>query len=152
MLLLPGMTADCSASTFPQLQALSTNTATAGGGGFLLTVNGANFASNSVVLWNGAVRATTYVSSTQLTATILPADIALAGTNLVTVSNAAPNAATAAALPFAVMSATPVASISNGSLAMAADVNGNHGLTLTGTNIVPSSTVNWNGASLPTRA
>jgi hypothetical protein len=45
---------------------LSSNSAAPGGAGFTLTVNGANFAASSVVLFNGAVRATSYVSSTEL--------------------------------------------------------------------------------------
>jgi MBG domain (YGX type) len=129
---------------------LSPYTATAGAAGFTLTVSGESFASNSRVLWNGAVRATTYVSSTQLTAAILAADIATERTNLVTVANPAPNAATSAALPFAVVSTTPAATISGGWLAVAADGSGNHVLTLTGTDFVSSSTVKWNGASLTT--
>jgi Pro-kumamolisin, activation domain/MBG domain (YGX type)/Bacterial Ig-like domain (group 3) len=81
---------------------LSPGSATAGGAGFALTVSGANFVSGSAVLWNGAVRATHFVNSTQLTATILAADIAKAGTALVTVADPSPNAATAAAQPFVV--------------------------------------------------
>jgi hypothetical protein len=89
-------------NSFPLLLSLSPGSATAGGVGFTLTVNGANFVPGSVVLWNGAVRATQYGSSTQLTATILAADIAAPGTDLVTVASPAPNAATSAAQPFAV--------------------------------------------------
>jgi hypothetical protein len=61
------------------------------------------------VLWNGAVRKTTFVSSMQLTAAISKADIAKETTALVTVANPAPNAGSSVALPFAVMSATPAA-------------------------------------------
>ncbi len=129
---------------------LSSNSSTPGSAGFMLTVNGANFAATSVVLWNGAVRATSYVSSTQLTAEILPEDIAQEGTNLVTVANLAPNPGTSSALPFAVMSNAPVAAISGGAISVAADGSGNHALTLTGTNFIPSSTVKWSGASLTT--
>jgi hypothetical protein len=129
---------------------LSSSSATAGGAGFPLTVNGANFTANSVVLWNGAVRATTYSGSTQLTAAISAADIAKEATNRVTVANPAPNAGTSAALPFVVMSATPVAKISGGSIAVAAGSSGSHVLTLTGTDFVTSSTVEWNGLGLTT--
>src|SRR6059058_4588347 len=51
-----------------------------GGAGFTLTVNGTGFVSGSVVNWNGSVRATTFVSSSQLTASILASDIATAST------------------------------------------------------------------------
>jgi ABC-type multidrug transport system fused ATPase/permease subunit len=47
-----------------------------------------------MVQWNGADRATAFVSATQLTATILAADIAIAGTANVTVVNPAPGGGT----------------------------------------------------------
>ena len=62
------------------------NGETAGGAGFTLQVNGANFMAKSVVLWNGAVRKTTYISSTELTAAISAADIAMEATDLVTIA------------------------------------------------------------------
>lgn len=51
-----------------------------GGADFTLTVNGTNFISGlSTVTWGGATRTTTFVSSTQLTASISAADIAATG-------------------------------------------------------------------------
>jgi MBG domain (YGX type) len=127
---------------------LPLNSATAGGAGFTLTVNGANFASNSLVLWNGAVRTTKFVSSAQLTAAIPAADLQQEGTKLVTVSNPAPNAATSAALPFVVMTSAPVPAISRGSISDATDSSGNHELTLTGSDFVAGSVMKWNNATL----
>ncbi len=137
-------------ANLPLLFSLSSTSATAGGAGFTLTVNGANFATNSVVLWNGAVRATTYVSSTQLTAAILAQDIANESTSLVTVANPAPNPGTSPAQPLAVMSATPVAKVKAVTVVDAADGSGNHVMTLTGTDFVSGSVVQWNGTSLTT--
>jgi hypothetical protein len=71
----------------PALNSLSPNTAVAGGPAFTLTVNGTNFASGATVRWNGAARPTTFVSTTQLRASITAADIAAAGTAQVTVAN-----------------------------------------------------------------
>jgi hypothetical protein len=66
-------------------------TATAPGGlGFTLTVNGTGFLSGSVVNWNGSSRVTTFVSGSQLKAAITAADIALARTASVTVTNPSP--------------------------------------------------------------
>lgn len=59
--------------------------AKAGGAAFTLTVNGANFAANDPVTWNGDVRTTTFVNSSQLTATINATDIANAGSGSVAV-------------------------------------------------------------------
>src|SRR5579884_3732315 len=61
-----------------------------GSGGFTLTVNGTGFVSSSVVNWNGSPRATTFVSASQVTAAILAADVATAGTASVTVVNPGP--------------------------------------------------------------
>ncbi len=47
---------------------------------FTLTVNGSGFSSNSQVVFNGNAKPTTLISSTQLTATIAPADVSSAGT------------------------------------------------------------------------
>lgn len=58
----------------------------AGAGAFTLTLNGLNFAPGAVVNWNGSAKATTYVSSTQVTASILAGDIANAGAASVSVS------------------------------------------------------------------
>ena len=134
----------------PLSLSLSSSGTTAGGAGFPLAVNGANFSASSVVLWNGAVRATTYVSSTELMATILASDIAQEGTNLVTVANFEPNPGTSSALSFAVMSSNPVATISGGATSVATDGSGNHVLTLTGTDFVSNSAVEWSGTSLTT--
>jgi hypothetical protein len=54
---------------------------------FVLTLNGNGFTPTSLVHWNGSPRKTTFVSNTQLTARISAADIAVASTALVTVSN-----------------------------------------------------------------
>lgn len=61
-----------------------------GGAGFTLTVNGGGFVAASVVNWNGSPRATTFVSSSKLTAAILASDIATASTAAVTVVNPNP--------------------------------------------------------------
>ena len=78
----------------PVISSLSPSSSTSGNAAFTLTVNGSNFVSNSMVQWNGADRATAFVSATQLTATILAADIAIAGTANVTVVNPAPGGET----------------------------------------------------------
>ena len=57
---------------------------------FTLTVNGSSFVSGAVVNWNGNARTTTFVGSSQVTASITAADVAAAGTASVTVSNPAP--------------------------------------------------------------
>jgi hypothetical protein len=86
----------------PTITSLSPPSATHGGAGFTLTVNGTGFISSSVVDWAGSPRATTYVSSTEITATINTADIAKAGTFKVTVTTPVPGGGTSAAKTFTV--------------------------------------------------
>ncbi|HYG76165.1 MAG TPA: IPT/TIG domain-containing protein [Planctomycetota bacterium] len=85
----------------PALSSISPNSASAGGGAFTLTVNGSNFISGvSVVRWDGTDRATTFVSSSQLTAAISAEDIATEGSSSVSVYNPAPAGGTSAAATF----------------------------------------------------
>jgi hypothetical protein len=86
----------------PSLTSVAPSSAAAGTAGLLLTVSGSNFVPNSVVQWNGTSRTTTFVSSTQLQATILATDIAAAGTAQVTVLNPAPGGGTSTARTFTI--------------------------------------------------
>ena len=62
----------------------------AGGSSFNLTVTGTNFVNNSIVRWNNSDRTTTYISATQLIASIPASDIASVGTANVRVFSPAP--------------------------------------------------------------
>ncbi len=61
-----------------------------GSAGFTLIVSGTGFFPTSVVEWNGNPLATTVISSTQISATVPAANIAVAGTATITVKNPAP--------------------------------------------------------------
>ncbi|MGE0129856.1 MAG: hypothetical protein AB7U82_17380 [Blastocatellales bacterium] len=84
----------------PTIASLSPGFAIAGGQQFTLTVNGTNFAGNSVVRWNDSDRVTTFVSATQLRATIPATDIASQGTVSIKVFTPAPGGGTSNALQF----------------------------------------------------
>jgi len=73
------------------ISSLSPSSAYAGSAGFTLTVNGAEFYGGTTVQWNGAALATTYVSPTQLTATVPASLLASAGTAGVTLSQSLGN-------------------------------------------------------------
>ncbi|MCC6350454.1 MAG: T9SS type A sorting domain-containing protein [Candidatus Eisenbacteria bacterium] len=74
----------------PITTALTPNGRLAGSGAFTLTVNGAGFTKCSLVRWDGADRPTTWVSASQLTASIPGSDVAAAGTHAVTVFTGSP--------------------------------------------------------------
>src|SRR5881396_4119101 len=74
-----GMSAAATAQTNPVPlinQPLVPAATAPGGPGFTLTVNGTGFVSGSVVQWNGSSRTTSFVSATQLRATITASDVA----------------------------------------------------------------------------
>jgi len=75
----------------PNIAALTPTSTTAGAAGFVLTVNGSNFGTDSVVYWNSMVRATTYISSGQITANISSSDVAMAGTAVIYVHTGGQN-------------------------------------------------------------
>jgi hypothetical protein len=68
-------------------QPLVPSSAAPGGPQFTLTVNGSGFVSGAAVNWNGAPLTTTFVSSSQLTASVPAANITTANTASVTVIN-----------------------------------------------------------------
>jgi IPT/TIG domain len=78
-------------SAVPNISGLAPNSATAGGAGFVLTVNGSNFGGDAVVYWNSTVRATTYISGSQIMANIASADVATAGVAMVYVHSGGQN-------------------------------------------------------------
>jgi hypothetical protein len=124
---------------------LAPASATAGGAAFVLTVNGTNFATTSVVNFNGAAKTTTFVSGTQLTANITAADIATAATVNVTVTTPAPAGGTSTAVQFAINN--PVPTITTLAPTSATAGGAAFALTVTGTNFVATSVVNFNGAA-----
>ena len=63
---------------------------------FTLTVNGSGFLSDAVVKWNGTALTTTFVKSSQITASVPAADLVTAGTATVTVNNGSGPASNAA--------------------------------------------------------
>ena len=79
----------CSCPSTPSVSSLSPGSTTAGGAGFVLTINGGNFNSSSVAVWNGTSLITSFVSGHQLTAAIPATDIAEPDTAVVYVYNPA---------------------------------------------------------------
>ncbi len=96
----------------PAIANLNPATRAPGSGAFILIVNGGNFVNGSSVLWNGSARTTTYVSSAQITASILATDVTTAGTASVTVFNPAPVGGTSNTLTFNIAAGTAPPSVS----------------------------------------
>jgi len=132
----------------PTLSTISPSSATAGATAITLVVNGTNFVPTSIVEWNGAALATTYVSASTLQAQIPTSDLSQAGSASVLVSNPTPAGGTSSAQTFTVANPTPTLSTISPSSATA----GAAAMTLVvnGTNFVSTSIVEWNGAALAT--
>ncbi len=122
----------------PTVTGLLPDNTESGSGSFTLTVNGANFGSNSIVRWNNVDRPTSLISSTQLLATISSADITAAGMALVTVSGpgGTSNSATFTIRAPQVITALQPSSVEAGGNAFS--------LTVNGANFGPNSIVRWN--------
>jgi WD40-like Beta Propeller Repeat len=135
---------------------ISPSDATAGGAQFTLTVtsNSGGFVSQSVVQWDGKTIPTTYVSATELTATVAASLIAKAGTNYVNTLSPHSGAGTnglSNTLTFIVNpTPNPVPSISSISPNTAAAGSASFTLTVNGGSFLPTSDpsggsqVHWN--------
>ncbi|MGP8261191.1 MAG: chitobiase/beta-hexosaminidase C-terminal domain-containing protein [Acidobacteriaceae bacterium] len=86
----------------PAISGISPAFTNAGGAVFTLTVNGSGFIAGSTIYWGTSALSTTYVSTTQLTAQVLAADISTTGTVAITVQTPAPGGGTSSAWQFEV--------------------------------------------------
>jgi len=96
-----------SSRNLPQITAINPSTVLVGGAGFTLAVTGSNFVSSSVVRWDSSDRATTFVSSTHLQASILASDVTSKATAQVTVFTPPPGGGTSGAATFTVTTFGP---------------------------------------------
>jgi trimeric autotransporter adhesin len=127
----------------PTITSIAPTNAVVNTPGLLLMVNGTNFVGNSIVKWNGSDRSTLFLSATELTAALNPADLAMVGNGTITVSNPAPsggvsNGATFTVQPYPLPA---IQSVSPSSLQAGTSAT----VTVTGTNFLAVTTVLWNG-------
>jgi hypothetical protein len=71
----------------PTISSISPNSVTAGTGALTIMVNGSDFNSSSIALFNNSARTTNYINSSQLSMTLTATDISSPGTGNVSVSN-----------------------------------------------------------------
>jgi 6-phosphogluconolactonase (cycloisomerase 2 family) len=133
----------------PTLSSVTPTSAVAAGAEFTITATGTNFISGSRVLWNGFARSTTFVSATQLKATILAGDILSAGTAQVTVVNPGPGGGLSSPQSFTINSPAPVLTSLLPSNATAGDAG--FTVSATGTGFIVGSVLRWNGSDRPTQ-
>ena len=141
----------------PAIGTLSQSSAAAGNAAVTLAVTGTNLLPCSTVQWTNissakSTLATTYVSATQITATIPASDFLAIGTTQVAVVTPGPGGGTSTNVPFTIvppavtsLSASTTSSSSTPSCSVAGFT-----LTVTGTNFVNGSAVEWNNSPRPT--
>jgi hypothetical protein len=127
---------------------LSPPSAKAGGAAFTLTVNGSNFAVSDTVTWNGSVRTTTFVNSTQVTVAIDASDITTVGSASVAV--ATPGLVVASpSVNFPITGPNnPMPSLSSLSPSSAAAGSPDLQIKVNGSGFTSASFVEWNGEPL----
>ena len=90
----------------PTLMNIAPATTTAGSGNLTLTINGARFSSSSIVYWSATELPTTFISPTQLTATVSATNVLASGSTAITVRNASSTGGASNAIIFTVVPAT----------------------------------------------
>jgi hypothetical protein len=96
----------------PTLTSMSPQHVIVGAPTFTLTMTGTNFNSSSVANWNTTALTTTFVSATQLTASVPQALYATAGTSKVSVVNPGTGGGTTAQLTMTIVAALSIATTS----------------------------------------
>ena len=133
----------------PAILELEPAAALAGGTAFTLTVRGSGFVRGAAVRWDGGGRGTTFVSDSELRATIVTADIASAGVADVTVFNPPRGGGESNVVSFTVDNPVPWIH----SLQPASVLEGGEGLELVvrGGDFVSTSVVRWDGQDRSTQ-
>ncbi|MEK7832564.1 MAG: IPT/TIG domain-containing protein [Acidobacteriota bacterium] len=126
----------------PAITTINPNTVMSGGASFTLTVTGTGFVQSSVVRFNNADRATTFISATEIRATIQAGDIINGGMAAITVFNPEPAGGTSNTVTLTVNFAPPTITLLSPSSAVAGGAA--FQLNVTGTNFAPGSVVRWN--------
>lgn len=132
----------------PVLDRINPTRATVGSVGPSITVTGDDFVPRSIVQLDGAPLATTFVSATELRATIPTSKLAAVGELRVSVGTSAPGGGASREVSFEVQNPLPqLTTLSPLSVEVGASATP---LTITGAELVPGATIVFGGASLPT--
>jgi uncharacterized repeat protein (TIGR01451 family) len=135
------------ANPTPTINSITPSSLVAGSSAQTITVAGTGFISSSGINLNGAALATTYVSSTSVTAAVPASAITADGTAKISAANPSPGGGTSAiqnyiiSVPVAAMTSLSPQSITQGAAAT---------ITISGTAFEANSVVQWNGSARPT--
>jgi len=145
----PALSYIASSTNAPAICSLAPSSVVAGASDFTITVSGASFAANSTVRWNNSARTTTFVNANTVQAQIKAADVANPGVEPITVVNS--GGGSTQPLNFSILPTPPVTpTITSVAPANATAGGAGFTLTVTGTNFIRDSVVDWNGAARTT--
>jgi outer membrane protein assembly factor BamB len=133
------------------LTSINPSAVVAGAAGFTMTLTGTGFSKDSIVIFNQTPQPTTFVSPTQLTATIDATMLTTQEEGMVTVEGSSQeDAQVSAGVQFLVLAPGPVPTVTT--LAPSSVIVGSAGfvLTVNGANFTIGSSVLWAGAPLAT--
>ncbi|HEX3377678.1 MAG TPA: IPT/TIG domain-containing protein, partial [Candidatus Acidoferrales bacterium] len=128
----------------PMISSLNPPSTIATDAAFTLLVNGASFVPGSAVYFGGQFRSTTFVNSTQLSASILASDVDNDGNVVVFVFNPLPGGGASTSVEFPVSALVPTISAVIPTAVTATPLD--FGMIIGGTNFVTSSVIYFNGA------
>lgn len=135
-------------ATQPTVSSITPATVMAGSGPLSLTVSGTGFLSTTTVQVGGVADVTSYVSSSQVTATVSPTQLASGAQLSVIALNGSTSSGSGAAVNLQVTNPSPVITLFTPSALMAGAASPT--LTLVGTGFVPETTIDVNGSARTT--
>ncbi len=129
----------------PVITGISPSSATAGGAGFDLTVDGSRFYEGSVVLWGAVALPTTFHSTTRLTAAVPAAAVSSAGVVQITVRNGLEGSPVSAPAAFTVVAQQPLLTAISPTQVWAGYVRDDLVLTATGSSFLSGAHITFDG-------
>ncbi|MGH9859752.1 MAG: IPT/TIG domain-containing protein, partial [Candidatus Acidiferrales bacterium] len=133
----------------PAITSIAPSTVTEGGSAFTLAVTGSNFALDSVILWNGAPRQTTFSNAGQVTATISASDISSVAPVSIGVRNPT-SGRQSNTMPLTIEPAAAAPTVSGIAPTTVTEGGPGFALMVAGTNLGLDTVVLWNGAARQT--
>ncbi len=131
----------------PVMVTLSPASVTAGSASFVLTIQGQGFTSQMMVQWNGVALPTTFISDTEIEATVAAVQVVAVSNPAVTVSNPGPPVQSSNSLALHVVSTPVISSIDPQAMTIG---NAAISLTVVGSGFVNGCKVRLNGTPVTT--
>ncbi len=134
----------------PTITSLSPSTLSSSPSPQTLAVYGTGFLSSSTVTFNGISHLAAFISASQITISLTPADLATVGSYPIVVTNPAPGGGSSAAATLTVVNPAPGWNLSLAPSLVYTGATTPATVTVTGTNFLPASTIQLNGATVAT--